>query len=139
MNAGMKSFAASKAVTVVVTLLWAVCPLGLFQGQAQSDRTSIEFVSGQFNISENTRTVTLPLRLVGAWSGSVPMVEYATQDGTAVSGRDYVAQAGRAEVIYGWEQPLEIFVVITLLDDTLVEGEESFSVVLSNPTRGVVL
>src|SRR5438093_5394060 len=115
MNARLKGFAASKAFTAVVTLWWAVCPLALFQGQSQNDRSSIEFVSGHFNVSENTRTVTLPLRLVGAWSGSVPMVEYATQDGTAVSGRDYVAQAGRAEVIYGWEQPLEIFVVITVL------------------------
>jgi len=104
MNAGMKGFAASKAVTAAVTLWWAVCPLGLFQGQAQNDRTSIEFVSGQFNVSENTRTVTLPLRLVGTRFVLAPMVECATQDGTAVSGRDYVAQAGRAKVTYGWEQ-----------------------------------
>ncbi|PYM11937.1 MAG: hypothetical protein DME18_12625, partial [Verrucomicrobia bacterium] len=107
--------------------------------RAQDSPCSIEFVAAHFNVSENTRTLTLPLRLVGPCPGLVPSVDFMTQDGTASAGLDYVGQSGQATVIYGWEQPLEIFITIELLDDTLVEGDETFVVVLRNPAPGTIL
>jgi uncharacterized delta-60 repeat protein len=112
---------------------------GPIQGRTQESQCSIDFVSAQFCVSENTRTLTLSLRLVGPCGPTVPRVDFATQDGTAASGLDYVARSGQVTAIYGFEQPLEIFVILEVLDDTLVEGEETFRVVLSNPSGGAKL
>jgi len=105
-----------------------------FHGRAQESQCSIEFVSAQFNVSENSRTVFLPLRLVGSCSSALPTVDFATLDDTAVGGQDYVAESGRIRFIFRFEQPDEFFVMLQVLDDTLVESAESFRVVLSNPT-----
>jgi hypothetical protein len=63
-------------------------------------------------------------------------VQFATSDGTAVAGADYVATGGTLTFDAG--QSLVTFPV-SIVSDRLVEGSESFTVALSNPSPGAVL
>ncbi len=63
-------------------------------------------------------------------------VDYATANGTAVAGSDYVAAAGTVAFAPG--QTEQTFLVNTL-DDLATEGTESFVVNLSNPIGAIIL
>ena len=58
-------------------------------------------------------------------------VDYATQDGTATAGADYTATSGTLTFEIG---DREKTISVTLLDDAVDEGEETFTVTLSNAT-----
>ncbi len=57
-------------------------------------------------------------------------VQYATADGTAVAGADYAATAGTLSFAAGQKTAT---LQIPILNDTLVEGPQTFSLSLSNP------
>ena len=95
----------------------------------------ITFSSPFYVVGEAGPTVTLTiLRLNG--SNGVATVNYTTVNGVATAGSDYVTNSGTFTFNNG-----ETIKTLTLsiLEDTLVEGDESFSVVLSNPSPGTVL
>src|SRR5262249_30541930 len=71
----------------------------------------------------------------GGTSGAVS-VHYATSDGTATAGSDYTAASGTLTFADG--EASKTFTV-TVLDDTLVEGNETVTLTLSNPTGGATL
>ena len=58
-------------------------------------------------------------------------VDYATADGTATAGADYTAASGTLTFAPG---ETEQTVVVTILDDAHDEGEEAFTLTLSNPS-----
>ena len=64
-------------------------------------------------------------------AGVAVTVDYATADGTAVAGQDYTATSGSLNFAPGETQKT---IPVTLLDDTDVEGDETFDVILSNPS-----
>ncbi|WP_435686576.1 Calx-beta domain-containing protein, partial [Sedimenticola selenatireducens] len=68
-------------------------------------------------------------------SGAVS-VDYATSDGTAIAGQDYQATSGTLDFADG--ETSQSFSVV-VLDDALYEGDESFSISLSNPQGGATL
>ncbi len=59
-------------------------------------------------------------------------VDFTTNDGTAMAGSDYTALSGTVTFPAGSTSES---VTISLLDDALLEGDEVFSVNLSNPTN----
>ena len=59
-------------------------------------------------------------------------VDYATSDGTATAGSDYTATSGTVEFAIGDETNT---VVVPILSDDIVEGDETFALKLSNPSR----
>ena len=61
-------------------------------------------------------------------SGSVVSIDYATQDGTALAGSDYVAASGTLKFAAGETAKT---VKVLLVNDTLQEGAEAFSLALS--------
>ena len=63
-------------------------------------------------------------------------VAFATGDVTATAGQDYGAAAGI--MAFGAGETTKT-IVIPILNDSLQEGPESFTVVLSNPTGGATL
>ncbi|MFO0850787.1 MAG: Calx-beta domain-containing protein [Gemmataceae bacterium] len=63
-------------------------------------------------------------------------VDYATADGTAAAGSDYTAQTGTVTFAPGQTSRL---VLLATSDDTLVEGNEAFTVQLSNPSGGAAV
>ena len=68
-------------------------------------------------------------------SGTVT-VDYATADGTATAGEDYTATTGTLTFSSG-EQTKTISV--PLIDDAIDEGQETFTLTLSNPTQARIL
>jgi hypothetical protein len=120
--------------------------LGSAVAIAGGERHSISIVSGppsgtlQFGSSstrcrENEGSVIVRIFREGAASGSVS-VNYATADRTAVAGQDYASTSGIAEFNDG---QTAANIVIPILADANFELEESFDVLLTNPTGGAVL
>lgn len=78
----------------------------------------------------------LRLGLFRGESSATPVrVDFATHDGSAKAGEDYVATSGRAVFEPGESV---VRVPVELLDDTLAEGRETFELRLSNPVGGTL-
>lgn len=84
------------------------------------------------SVNEDGNTVTVTVNRVNGSDGEVS-VDFTTVDGTANAGSDYTANAGTLTFADG-ETSKTIDVTIT--DDGDDEGDENFSVELSNPTGG---
>jgi peptidoglycan-N-acetylglucosamine deacetylase len=89
------------------------------------DATVAEGGAGQRTV------VAVPVRL-SSRSGKTITVGFTTTDGSAVAGRDYVATAGTLTFPPGQRRAE---VLVTVLGDDLVEGDESFRVELRDPRR----
>src|SRR5690606_18273899 len=87
-------------------------------------------------VNESAGTATFTVRLNGQTEKAVS-VDYATADGTAKAGSDYVAKTGTLTFAPG-ETTKTITVAIT--DDTVFEGDtaETFLVKLLNPQNATV-
>lgn len=93
-------------------------------------------VSGVTYDENGVGTVTLTAtRTVGS-DGAVS-VDFTTADGTAVAPADYLAAAGTLSWADGDSAPKMI--QITIVDDSLDEADETFTVTVSNPQGGAVL
>jgi len=88
-----------------------------------------------YSVSEGG-TVTLTATRTGG-SNSPVSVGYATTNGTATAGRDYPVTSGALSWDFGDTTSKSVIIPITL--DALVEGNETFSITLSNPTGGATL
>ncbi|HXJ71681.1 MAG TPA: Calx-beta domain-containing protein, partial [Candidatus Dormibacteraeota bacterium] len=98
--------------------------------------STLDFTISGAGVEEVGSTIiSLPVYRSGALDQTVT-VQYATHDGTAVGGLDYVPVSGTLTF-----NPGESFKTITIngLDDSIAEGTESFSVALSNPSPNAVL
>lgn len=83
---------------------------------------------GDASVNEDDGTVVVDVTLAGVL-GLPVSIDYATADGTAVAGEDFVAAAGRLDFSGIDGETLQISVDV--LSDTVVEGEESFELVLA--------
>jgi len=81
-----------------------------------------------------TTTATFTVSLSAAATGTVT-VNYATADGTAVAGTDYIASSGALSFAPG---QITKTVVVTLNGDTTVEPNETFLVNLSGPAGATI-
>ena len=61
-------------------------------------------------------------------------VSFTTRDGTAKAGSDYTVTSGTATIKAG---ETEVLIGVTILADTEVESNETFSLVISNPINGI--
>jgi hypothetical protein len=86
--------------------------------------------------TNGTAFATFAIRLPGGAATNEISVDYATADGTALAGSDYVATSGTATFAPGETVKN---VVVTLLPDATVEPQETFSLGLSNPQGGTLL
>lgn len=88
-------------------------------------------------VAENGATsVTFDVERTGGDGGAVS-VQYATVNGTATAGSDFIAKSGTLN----WanlDAHIE-HVTVTLTDDSTYEGDESFTFALTNPTGGAGL
>jgi len=94
------------------------------------------FTTYRIEIAENAGTVTLTVRRGGETNGTLE-VDYATTDGTALEGTDYVGATGRLTWLDGDSSDKTL--TITLIDDSTSEGNKTFTVTLSDPTSGADL
>jgi uncharacterized delta-60 repeat protein len=93
----------------------------------------IEFSTASQVISETNTALSLSVRRAGGTNGVV-RVRYSTVNGTATAGNDFVPQTGVVEFAAG--DASEKLITISLLDDTLAEGDESFGISLGLPVGG---
>jgi hypothetical protein len=80
-------------------------------------------------------TVTFTVTLSEAASLGTVTVNFATSDGTATAGSDYTATSGTLTFAAGETTKT---VTVTILNDTTVESDETFNLVLSNPSGATI-
>jgi len=96
---------------------------------------SLRFESASYGVAEEAGSIVITVTRTGGSGGPVS-VEYGTQDGTAAAGADYNAASGTLAFADG--EVAKTFTV-SLLDDALVEGDETVNLSLANPTGGAGL
>jgi uncharacterized delta-60 repeat protein len=110
------------------------------------DDCTLDFAAATYNVNEFARTVDVNIQRLGGTVNAVT-VDYATANGTALAGSDYVtargtlaftgdtnvlASDGSGTLVF---QPGETNKTLELriLDDNVGEGNEAFTVALTNP------
>jgi uncharacterized delta-60 repeat protein/uncharacterized repeat protein (TIGR01451 family) len=88
-----------------------------------------------YSVSENAGQAVVTVERTGGSVGTVT-VDYTTQDGTAIAGADYQTSAGTLVFTNG--QTIQTFTV-PIINDTLVEGNESVDLILSGATGTAIL
>jgi hypothetical protein len=92
---------------------------------------TIQFAQTSYDVAEGTNVNIIVTRSGG--NGGVATVDYATSDGTAISGSDYPATSGT--FTYPNQTSGNQTIGIFITDDNTAEGPESFTVTLSNVTQ----
>lgn len=101
----------------------------------QDDDVGITFSAPVYLVGESGPSVSVTvLRING--SNGVATVNYSTSDVTAQANADYTATSGTLSFANG--ETIKSFTV-PILEDSIVEGDETFGVTLSNPSVGIVL
>ncbi|MET0649770.1 MAG: Calx-beta domain-containing protein, partial [Pyrinomonadaceae bacterium] len=91
---------------------------------------SLQFSAPSYSASEAEGGISFTVTLLGNPGATTVSVDYATSDGTANERSDYITQSGTLTFEPGaTSQTVRILVV----DDNLVEGDETLNVSLSNP------
>jgi len=90
---------------------------------------TLQFSAGNYSVPEDLGAVTVTVTRTGDASGAAS-VDYATGDGTATQKGDYEIAAGTLTFAPG-----EVSKPLTILinEDAYIEGNESFTISLSNP------
>ncbi len=98
------------------------------------DLYSFELATNAVSVAENGTNVTFTVTRSGATNAT--SVKYATVAGTAKAGADFTAASGTLEFADG---ETEATVTVTVLDDVLIEKDETFTFALNTPgTNGVL-
>jgi hypothetical protein len=87
------------------------------------------------NVSEDAGLINVTVTRTGGSDGAAS-VNYATADGTALAGSDYTATNGTLNWADGNAAPKTI--QIQILDDAVIESQESFGVQLSGVTGATI-
>lgn len=96
---------------------------------------SISFARPAYVVSETNETAEITVRRTGGLAEGIT-VDYAAFAGTATDGEDFDAVSGTLTFDAG---ETEKVISVPLYDDVLPEGNETFSLILSNATGGATL
>ena len=96
---------------------------------------SLQLSASAFSVDENGLSLTVTVNRTGGSTGAVS-IDYSTSDGAAIAGQDYQAASGTLNFADG-ESSLTFD--INIINDSQYEGDEDFSVDLSNPQGGATL
>jgi len=109
---------------------------GTFVFSVRNGVPTVGVTAGDASIEEgdggDPRYVSIPVFLTEASSSTVT-VGYTTANGTALAGQDYVAQSGILTFAPGVTQQN---ILVAVAGDSIVEGNETFTVTLSDPSEG---
>src|SRR5204863_5722346 len=87
-----------------------------------------QFSDAVFRANEDDTTALITVRRDGVLTNRVA-VDYFVADGSALAGQDYVATNGTLQFGPG---ELTKVIQVPIRDDTLLEGDETFTVALTN-------
>jgi Calx-beta domain len=96
---------------------------------------TLQFAFDVIPCGEDNGSISISVTRTGGNTGAVS-IQYATSDGTAVAGQDYVAASGTLSFESG--ENSKSFAV-TILDDAVPEDFEFVNLTLSNPQGGAAL
>ncbi|HEY0142229.1 MAG TPA: Calx-beta domain-containing protein [Thermoanaerobaculia bacterium] len=93
----------------------------------------LQFSAPTYNVDENGVSVSVTVTRSGGSDGEVS-AEYATANGSAAAGSDYISTSGSVAFAGGDATPR--IINIPILDDAVVEGDETFTIALSGANIG---
>jgi Tol biopolymer transport system component len=97
----------------------------------------IQFGTPSFRVEEDAGSISIPvIRGTFAGASGTSAVAFTTADRTATAGQDYVSTSGT--LTFGPGEDVK-FINVPLVNDSVYEGVETFTVNLSNPTGGYAL
>jgi ribosomal protein L35AE/L33A len=97
---------------------------------------TLQFSQTSYTVAENDNSLTITVSRANGSSGTVS-VDFATADGTATAGADYTGLSGTLN--WGDNDLRPKTFNISIIDDEIFEGPETFNLTLSNPTGGATL
>jgi serine protease AprX len=101
-----------------------------------SDRPgTLQFSSPTYQVAEGSASITVTVTRTSGSTGLIA-VDYTTRDNTAIAGEDYNATSGTLTFLDG--ETSQTF-TIGMINDTAIEGDEDFSILISNATAGARL
>ncbi len=118
------------------TTLLSISSFGTIWDDDAPNPGQVRFASPTISTNEADGAVLVEIQRVGGTVGTVT-IDYATDDGTAIDGADYDASGGTLSWGPGDASPR--FFYVDLLQDDDAEGNETFTVDLTDPTGGAVL
>jgi len=95
----------------------------------------LQFSTNAYTVNEGAGTAAVTVRRFGDTTTPVS-VNYATSDGTATAGSDYVSTSGTLTFNAGETSKT---IAVPIIDDKLNEPDETFNLTLSSPTADGVL
>jgi uncharacterized repeat protein (TIGR01451 family) len=98
------------------------------------DLPTVDFSSATYSVGEDAGTAIITV-ILDAASGRTVTVHYATSDGTATAGSDYIAAGGTLTFTQGVTS--QTFAV-AITDDALAEDDETVTLGLSSPTNATL-
>jgi hypothetical protein len=105
-------------------------------GAVELSPGTIQLTTSAASVNENAGTITITVTRTGGSDGAVSAT-YNTSDGTAVAPGDYASAAGTINFADG--DAVSKTFQVTLVNDLLDEPDETFNVILANPTGGAAL
>ncbi|MBY6204238.1 Calx-beta domain-containing protein [Halomonas denitrificans] len=114
---------------------WGPADLDALAAERRVFPGTIRWVESEVSVLEDAGSISLDVERVGGSDGAVD-VDWASSSGTATEGVDYNAGSGTLNFADG---DTSFGVVVVPIDDALLEGDETFTVALSNPTNGAAL
>ena len=107
-----------------------------FSGRTVRNDSSVPGLTiGDRSVAENDGTVEFTVTLDRA-SGQTVTVDYATSDDSAEGGTDYTAASGTLSFAPG---DVSKTFSVSVTDDSVAEGSETFNVTLSNPSGATII
>ncbi|MBX7185677.1 MAG: hypothetical protein K1Y01_11080 [Vicinamibacteria bacterium] len=100
---------------------------------------TVSFTAASSSVNEPAGTASLSIVLNTPAPLACPVsVAYSTLDGTALAGSDFVAAAGVVTFPQGSVNGATQSITITIINDTLYEAPESFTVALASPSGATI-
>jgi M6 family metalloprotease-like protein len=90
--------------------------------------STVSFGAATYSVGEATASLTIPI--TRSSTVGTARVAYTTANGTATAGTDYTARTGTATFAAG---VATVNIAVPITNDTVVEGNETFTVALSSP------
>lgn len=98
--------------------------------------SAIEFEAAEYLVNEGSGQIIAKVKRTGNYTGSAD-ISWSTSSGTAEVGSDFLGANGTISFGQGDMGPKTI--MVSIVNDSLPEPEEAFSLLLSSPTMGAVL
>lgn len=97
-------------------------------------QVAFDFVSANGTVAEAAGSMNVTVQMFNAPISNVGTfrVTYTTANGTAQSGSDYTATAGTLDFNFPYSSQS---IVVPITNDSLAEGNETFTITLSNPVH----